>query len=348
MSEPLGYSVYLTSFEAQRAMLARSAGTGAKVFLSLHISEEFAPDYCANAERVCLWLAEAGFRTIADVSVKTVSQFGEPDLVRLAKRFRIWALRIDYGFTEAEIAALAREMPIAVNASTTSPEAGRRLASAGGLVMAMHNFYPRPETGLDADFLLESTRALQEAGLRVLAFVPGDQSLRGPVHAGLPTLEEHRGQIPSACYADMVLRFGMDGVFVGDPGLSAGEQRRIRRFQEEGVLSIPAALDPAYAGLYGQVFTCRPDSPSWLVRFTESREYSCFGEAVEPRHCVSRGRGSITVDNRTYGRYSGEVQLLRREAPPDSRVNVIGQVPDSALLLADRIPRGGSFTLVEP
>ena len=146
----------------------------------------------------------------------------------------------------------------------------------------------------------------------------------------------------------MVLRFGMDGVFVGDPGLSAGEQRRIRRFQEEGVLSIPAALDPAYAGLYGQVFTCRPDSPSWLVRFTESREYSCFGEAVEPRHCVSRGRGSITVDNRTYGRYSGEVQLLRREAPPDSRVNVIGQVPDSALLLADRIPRGGSFTLVEP
>ena len=348
MSEPLGYSVYLTTFEAQRAMLERSAGTGAPVFLSLHISEEFTPDYCANAERVCLWLAEAGFRTIADVSVKTVSQFGEPDLVRLAKRFRIWALRIDYGFTEAEVAALAREMPIAVNASTTPPEAGRRLAEAGGLVMAMHNFYPRPETGLDRAFLLESTRALQEAGLRVLAFLPGDQSLRGPVHAGLPTLEEHRGQLPSACYADLVLRFGMDGVFVGDPGLSAREEQRIRRFCEEGVLSVPALLDPAYEGLWGRVFTRRVDSPSWLVRFTESREYSCFGEIVEPRRCVPRSRGCLTVDNAGYGRYSGEVQLLLRDFPPDPRVNVIGQVPENALLLADCVPRGGAFTLVEP
>ena len=99
MSDPLGYSVYLSTFDAQQPMLERSAGMDAPVFLSLHISEEFSPDYCARAERVCLWLHEAGFRTIADVSVKTVAQFGEPDLIRLAKRLRVWALRIDYGFT---------------------------------------------------------------------------------------------------------------------------------------------------------------------------------------------------------------------------------------------------------
>ena len=74
MSESLGYSVYLTSFDQQREMLERSAGADAMVFLSLHISEEFSPDYCARAERVCLWLHEAGFRTIADVSVKTRSE----------------------------------------------------------------------------------------------------------------------------------------------------------------------------------------------------------------------------------------------------------------------------------
>lgn len=43
MSESLGYSVYLTSFDQQREMLERSAGADAMVFLSLHISEEFSP-----------------------------------------------------------------------------------------------------------------------------------------------------------------------------------------------------------------------------------------------------------------------------------------------------------------
>ena len=320
----------------------------APVFLSLHISEEFGPDYCTRAEAVCHWLAEAGYRIIADVSVKTVAQFGEPDLVRLAKRLRVWALRIDYGFTEDETAALAAQLPIVLNASTTTPEAGARIAAAGELVMAMHNFYPRPETGLDSAFLLESTRALQQAGLKVLAFLPGDLALRGPVHAGLPTLEEHRGQLPSACYADLALRFGMDGIFLGDPELSAVEQGRIRRFQEEGVLSIPAQLEPGREALYGRVFTCRVDSPAKLVRFAESREYSCFGGPAAAGPCEPRPRGSVTLDNDRYGRYAGEIQLLRADFPADPRVNVIGHVPEAAMLLADCIRRGGRFTLVEP
>lgn len=344
----LGYSVYLTAFDRQRALLERSAGTGEMVFLSLHISEEFSPDYCRQAERVCLWLSEAGFRTIADVSTKTVEQFGEPDLIRLAKRLRLWALRIDYGFTEEETAELARETPLVVNASTTAPQAGRRIAAAGGLVMAMHNFYPRPETGLDGAYLLETTRALQEAGLKVLAFIPGDETLRGPLREGLPTLEAHRGRLPSAGFADLVLRYGVDGVFVGDPGLSETEQARIRRFCGEGVLCVPARLGPDCEALYGRVFTCRADSPAGLVRFAESREYSCYGGPTPPADCGPRRRGAITVDNDRYGRYAGEIQLCRADFPADRRVNVVGRVPERALLLADCIPRGGRFVLVRP
>lgn len=348
MSEPLGYSVYLSTFDRQREALARDAESGARVFLSLHISEEFSPDYPARAARVCRWLAEAGYRTIADVSIKTPAQFGQPDLVRLAGELGLWALRIDYGFSTEEIAALAERIPVAVNASTlTAEDAGRIAASAAGSVMAMHNFYPRPETGLDAAFLLERTRALQGAGLEALAFIPGDQALRDPVHAGLPTLEAHRGQLPSACFADLILGFGMDGVFVGDPGLSEKEQDRIRRFRREGVLSIPAVLKPGYEKLYGRVFTCRPDTPASLVRFAESRTYSCPGAAAPPEDCFPRPRGSITLDNDRYGRYAGEIQLCRADFPADKRVNVIGHVPEEAMLLADRLPRGGKFVLTE-
>lgn len=345
MPDRLGFSVYLSSFRDQQSMLARWAGTGAPVFLSLHISEEFGADYCQKAEEVCQWLYEAGFRTIADVSVKTRIQFGEPDLVRLAKRLHIWALRIDYGLSSEEILALAQEMPIVLNASTTDPAEAALIAARGRLVMAMHNFYPRPETGLDDDLLYRTTKDLQAVGLKVFAFIPGDRTLRSPIGEGLPTLERHRNQLPSACFADLVLNFGLDGIFLGDPDISEQEQGRIRRFCEEGVLSIPAALKPSYEALYGRVFTCRVDSPAWLVRFAESRIYSCAGDSVVPTDCISRRRGSITIDNEGYGRYSGEIQLIRRDLPADHRVNVIGSLSEKALLAADCIKNGKRFVL---
>lgn len=167
MPDQLGFSVYLTSFEQQREELEANAGSGAPIFLSLHISEEFSESYCRRAEETCRWLRGHGYRIIADVSVKTVAQFGEPDLIRLAERMGIWALRLDYGFSVEEIAALAARIPVVLNASTTNPEDAARIAAAGPLVMAMHNFYPRPETGLDDEFFMESTRALQVSGLKV-------------------------------------------------------------------------------------------------------------------------------------------------------------------------------------
>ncbi len=346
MLNPLGFSVYVSSFDTQKEVLSRAADEEAMVFLSLHISEEFSADYCQKAEEMCAWLVARKFRIIADVSTKTLTQFAETDLVSFAKRMGIWALRIDYGFSEDEICVLAAQMPIVLNASTTSKTVAQRIAASGELVMAMHNFYPRPETGIDSAFLRSSTQMLQQAGIKVLAFIPGDAALRAPLHCGLPTLESHRGQRPSACYADLVVNYGMDGIFVGDPGMSDIEQARIARYSAQGVLTIPCVLCAGREALYEKVFTCRVDSPAWMVRFAESRVYSCFGEDVAPCNTVARARGSITLDNRLYGRYSGEVQMLRADFAADEKVNVIGSVPDDAFLLMDCIQNGTKFVLV--
>ena len=342
----LGRSVYLESFAVQKPQLLAAAGQDVPVFLSLHISEEFSSDYCARAAELCGWLHAHGFRILADVSQKTVLQFGQPDLVALARELHLWALRIDYGFTVPEICTLAAQLPLVLNASVTAPADAARIAAAGPLVMAMHNFYPRPETGLDDDFFVQSTLALQHAGVRVLAFIPGDDLLRGPLREGLPTLERHRGVRPCAAYADMALHFAPDGIFVGDPGLSESERRRIERFAREDVLEIPARLAPEYESLYGRCFTCRPDSPAGLVRFQESREYSCVGSPAVPEPAQPRPCGTITMDNAYYGRYAGEIQLLRQDFAADARVNCIGRVDSRSLLLADCIRRGHRFCLV--
>ena len=345
MPKSLGYSLYLSSYAAQCSALGGCSNPGTPLFLSLHISEEFDDTYCSRAERICHELAEQGFPIIADVSVKTQAQFGCSDLVELARKLRLWAIRIDYGFTAAEIAAMAKRIPVVVNASTVSAEDAAVIAG-GGQVFAMHNFYPRPETGLDGEYLLETTKKLQAAGLKVLAFIPGDAQRRGPLFEGLPTLEAHRKVLPSAAFVDLAQRFGMDEIFLGDPGISDAEAARIRRYCEEGIISVPAALDKKYEHLYDRVFTCRGDSPRWLVRFQESRMYSCQGNIVEPENCVDRVRGVITIDNCGYGRYSGEVMMIRQDLQADGRVNVIGHVPQNAFLLMDSIRRGQKFTLV--
>ena len=346
MPKSLGYSLYLSSMAAQCSALGGCSNPGTPVFLSLHISEEFDDTYCSRAEKLCHDLAERGFRIIADVSVKTQAQFGCGDLVELARKLRLWALRIDYGFTTEEIAAMAKGIPVVVNASTVSVADAAVIAAGSDQVFAMHNFYPRPETGLDEEYLLETTKELQAAGLKVLAFIPGDAQKRGPLYEGLPTLEVHRNVLPSAAFVDLVQRFGMDEIFLGDPGISDTEAARIHCYCKEGIISVPAALDKKYEYLYDRVFTCRGDSPKWLVRFQESRIYSCQGDVVEPENCTMRKRGAITIDNCGYGRYSGEVMMIRQDLKADARVNVIGRVAENAFPLMDNIRRGQKFTLV--
>ena len=344
----LGYSLYLSTYAAQCSALRGQTGSGAPVFLSLHISEEFDASFCQRAEETCRALADMGYRIIADVSTKTVAQFGCRDLTELAKKLQLWALRIDYGFSRQEIEAMAKKMPIVLNASTTSVEDARAISAKGGCVMAMHNFYPRPETGLDEDYLLETTKALQQAGLKVLAFIPGDIRKRGPVFEGLPTLEAHRNILPSAAFVDLARNYGIEEIFVGDPGLSETEQERILRFCREGIISVPCEIEENWQHLYDQVFTCRMDSPKRLVRFQESRIYSCQGATTEAYNCTERTVGTLTIDNIRYGRYSGEIMLVRSDLPADHRVNVIGHVPENALVLLNHIQRGEKFTLVRP
>ena len=76
----------------------------------------------------------------------------------------------------------------------------------------MHNFYPRPETGLDEDYLKERTALLQQYGFKVIAFIAGTGRKRGPLQEGLPTLEAHRYLPPLYACADLILNDGIDQV----------------------------------------------------------------------------------------------------------------------------------------
>lgn len=346
MFKDLGLSVYVSAFARQKQSLEALAGSGTFVFTSFHIQEEFDADYVDAARAMSNWLKSSGFRILADVSPKTLKVFGHEDILGFARELGLDILRLDYGFSLAEMLAVAEEFPLAFNASTVDAATAEKIVAAGGEVYAMHNFYPRPETGLDPCQFARLNAELRRLGIKVLAFIPGDEEKRGPIHAGLPTVEAHRSLPPYLAYLEMAIKFGLDGIFLGDLGLSSGQRRLIAGHCRTGVVAVPSQLLPRYRYLYDQVFTIRPDSPLLVKRIQESREYSCPGDLMEPDNCGERAAGAITMDNRLYGRYSGEIQILARSLPQDERVNVIGQVSADYIGILPCLTNSGKIKLV--
>ena len=333
MYNQLGLSVYLSTFHRQKEMLERFGGSGYLVFASFHMQEEFnsMEDYCERAVKMCKWLKGRDFKIIGDVSSKTLEFFQYDSIVEFAKDMGIDILRLDYGFSQEEILEIAKEYLISFNPSTDDEIMAKKLLDTGTTVYGMHNFYPRPETGLDPEDFNMINGELKKLGIKTLAFIVGDEEKRGPIYEGLPSLEKHRNIPPYVAFLDLVVNYGLDGVFVGDVKISELQGKLITHYIEDKIITIPVEFLPEYEYLYDQVFTIRADSPRMLMRLQESREYGTPGELKEPFNSIARKRGSITMDNIKYKRYSGEIQILRKDLPQDDRVNVIGKVQDDYL-----------------
>ena len=348
MYNKFGISLYLSSYDTKRDISERFQGSEYYVFTSFHIQEELnsISDYLKKAKVMCKSLNEKGFKIIADVSLKTLHFFAYDNVIQFAKDMHIDVLRLDYGFSDEEIISIAKVYHIAFNASTINYELVEQLIKNGCKVFAFHNYYPRPETGLDDKMFNNINQKLRKMGVKILAFIPGDEIKRGPIFEGLPTLEKHRFLHPYIAFLDLLSNFKIDSVFVGDIKISDIQFELIENYLTDGVIQIPAHLHKAYQYLYNQIFTIRVDSPDKIMRLQESRESSSDGQVEDQFNCVKRDAGSITMDNRYYKRYSGELQIVREALPQDQRVNVIGSILPDYLELMHCIKNGDKIKIV--
>ena len=325
-SKCLGFSVYPSTWHRYKKQLTSLYIKGSIVFTSLHIAEEMDERYVKNVEEMMGFLNQIGYEIIADVSKRTLEIFEEESLEKIAKRFRINIIRIDFGFTDQEVFEACQSVEICLNASTITEEFAIKLKETGKRFYAMHNFYPRPETGIDEEQFDETNHFLSIHGFEIIAFIAGNESLRGPIFEGLPTMEKHRHMPPYISFVDLLLNHGVREIFIGDGLITKDEAEKIYGVINDDVYCIPAKLNENYKHLFGKIFTIRRDSPKDIIRFQESREYGTPGELIEPENTVIRKPGQITMDNKMYKRYSGEIQIVKKEYPKDTRVNVIGSV----------------------
>ncbi|MDI3235149.1 MupG family TIM beta-alpha barrel fold protein [Exiguobacterium antarcticum] len=314
------------------------------IFTSLHIPEDDPSLYTERLRALGGLARQLEMELVADIAPTSLAALGKTwDDAGTLSEWGVTGLRVDYGVTPKQVADLSRQLMVALNASTVTAEELNAMKAEGLIlenVEAWHNYYPRPETGLDRNWFNDKNAWLHGQGICVQAFIPGDGQLRGPLHATLPTLEDHRGQSPFACYLE--LEASVDRILIGDPSLSENSMRQFAAYRE-GVIVLRATGqgdDP----LLKSVHTNRMDPARDVVRSIESRAYGRPGNGLlEPATLSDRPLGSITIDNLRYGRYAGELQVTKRNLAADERVNVIGRIIEADRALLHQIGPGGRF-----
>ena len=333
----IGISVYLSDEGAGESILQASLAGIKLAFTSLHIPEESG----VSPERVGDLLSifqKEGIEVFADVSKNTLAFLGLSRFEEL-KELGVSSLRLDDDFTIDEMLELSSEFRIAINASTVGGNELQGWIDSGletGNMIAWHNFYPKPGTGLDQSYFLKQQNRFEALGIPVYAFIPGDEEKRGPLCKGLPTLEDHRLQPPYVS-AIQLSHCGVAGVFVGDPGCSQELLRKLVEFDRDHVIELTYEGNGEIEGEYG----LRPDPGRDAIRLGNTRA----SNSVAPSNTGERPRGSITRDNDLYGRYRGEMQLIRNDLKSDPAVNVVGRVCEDEVELIEMLEPGQRIRL---
>lgn len=243
-------------------------------------------------------------------------------------------LRLDYGFAAEEIALLSKDNRISINASTIDRDFLYEILSKGACkdnILAIHNYYPLSFTGLGPSYFRKRNDLFTSLGIKVAAFVPGNINLRGPIYKSLPTLEEQRLKNPYLSFVELKRLYDLDFIIIAE-GLEKKDLANIRNFEKNGQVSLKVELDEAYKNIFG--FRQRADISPYILR--NERKYKKI-KADSPSYIK---RGQILICNEKAGRYSGELEICKKDMGLVEDRNVIGKVEAYNLEIIDYI-RGG-------
>lgn len=325
------------------------------VFTSLHIPEADYEKAILEFKEIAALCKSLDMNIIADISPRAFDYLGaDMNNLKAVKDLGVYGVRVDFGFSSEEIAGFTRNpygLKIEINASTVTNSFLREFESFNPnyeMLQACHNYYPRLNTGISIETFKKKNQILKKYGMKISAFIPSLKGRRGPIFEGLPTLEIHRSKEPQIS-AKELFALGIDAVFFGDSIPSPDELKTVGSILED-VIDLRAEISNASKIEEDIIFNCihenRPDSAEDVIRSTNSRTALTKGETINPNNTIERKRGYITIDNKDYLRYCGELQVCKKDLPKDKRVNVLGKVIDEEVFLLDYIEDETKFRFI--
>ena len=320
----LGFSLYFDrKFDLEEEVLKYEGFD--ILFTSIHYPE--GEDTFERFLDLCGKSADKDFKICVDLNKDVLTSY--PKLMDMDL-----ILRLDYGFTTEEIAELSKKNRISINASTIDRKTLNEILAFGANkdnILAIHNYYPLEFTGLGEDYLKIRNDLFKSLGIETIAFVPGNENLRGPMYRSLPTLESQRLKDPYLSFVELKRKYGMDSVIIAE-GVDERNISSIRDFHKDRKLSLKVNINDEFNYIKG--FKQRMDLSEFILR--NEREY----RMVEAHSSFYAKRGDILILNEKAGRYSGEIEICKRDLGLISDRNLIGKVDDKNIELIDYIKGG--------
>ena len=362
----LGISLYphLQSVETMRRQLQTAASMGySQVYTSIQ-----SPAAWASSVRLSepfQWLIEecrkTGLTLHVDINRNLMRQLNAtPQDLSAFARLGIRIIRLDFGFEEchelvAQMSCNEDGVLIEDNASMQAEPVHRikAIQRKGNIdnYIAVHNFFPRPDTGLSFQDAYKNAKLFKACGIRTGVFLNSldADSLLFPHGHGLCTVENHRYKPAYLSAGELVATGVFDYLFFGDGNPSENELRQVSHIAIHHCVWIPVyfrpQLDPQIRDiLLKTTLKSRSDQPEFILRATQTR--GLF--PVPPQSSGDRDKLCITLDNHNAGRYEGELQIALKNLAGTEYTNVIGQVDMLAENLISLIRYGKvSFRLIE-
>ncbi|MBQ7704812.1 MAG: DUF871 domain-containing protein [Selenomonadaceae bacterium] len=314
-----------------------------RLFTSTHVPESSAEgdNFFNDFAEIITAAATNDFEIILDVNPENIEEFNVSGLT----------LRLDDGFSVEQIVELSKTSKIQLNASTVTNEFLTILLNLNANfanISALHNFYPHVLTGLDTYFFIDQNKMLHDFGINVGAFVPSlNGKRRAPLFEGLPTLEDCRN-FSTDLSARFLAALGTDFIIIGD-GLPTEEEVIAVASTKENEVVMDVKLltdDLTSIELLKNTFTRRPDISKSVIRAVEGRQFfKQIGGTIEPENfSAERNFGVVTIDNKNFGRYAGEIQIVEDILPADERVNTVARIVDEEVFLAGYIKPNQKFS----
>lgn len=334
----LGISTYFQDLDFK--YLERASEIGAKyLFTSLHIPEEDLSNLEEKLPNFLDKVRDYNLSLVPDISPKTFKKLGvdEGDYQAL-KEMEFKALRLDYGFEDYELVReLQENFELILNASVVTKKDLLEAEEAGvdlEKISVMHNFYPKTGTGLPVHSFKKLNKTFEEMNIKTMAFVVGDKLKRFPLYEGLPTLEKHRTVHPYVAAVELIEEFGIQDILIGDSEAEFKTLEWIEAYRKDRVMHIPAYFEKKHEAMYKKPFKVRRDSSEAMVRLSGERQTGIPVTKNNIQHY-----GSITMENRLAGRYSGEIYINKVNNQFSPRSNVLGFVHPDFLGLIPFIDR---------
>ena len=342
-----GISVYAglgSSVEENVELIERAAALGLKRFFT---STQI-PEAMTNVERfydeftaIIGAAVDNDFEIILDVNADNIIAFD----------FEEFTLRLDDGFDIGQVADLSRIHKIQLNASIMTEDflkALRNLDANFNNISALHNYYPRVNTGLENYYFSDQNKMLHDFGLKVGAFAASRDGIRrAPLCEGLPTLETTRNYSTDLS-ARYLTALGADFVIIGDGQPTDSELKALSALRSDEVIihARLLTLDPTSIELLSNTFTSRQEVTRSVIRAVEGRKILAETDKTIPpdETPMERTYGCVTIDNEKFGRYMGEVQIVEDILPADARVNVAAKIPEDENGLVSCIKQRQKFS----